>query len=100
MMDYSDFPEPYNEEVPRRIAEAREDLSPEGVAVLEDLVAEESEGTDDPLDDFVLVSQIRLLPESESNTILGLLPLLQEAYTAAADASATQAIREQGRSTD
>jgi hypothetical protein len=38
MMDYSDyysdFPAPYNEEVPRRIAELSENLSPIGVEVL------------------------------------------------------------------
>src|SRR5215207_8340609 len=38
-MDF-DFPAPYDQEVPRRIGEARSHLSPEGVAVLEGIIAE------------------------------------------------------------
>ena len=38
-MDF-DFPAPYDEEVPRRISEARHQLSPEGVVVLEGIIAE------------------------------------------------------------
>ena len=38
-MDF-DFPAPYENEVPRRIGEARRQLSPEGVAVLEGIIAE------------------------------------------------------------
>ena len=38
-MDF-DFPAPYDEEVPRRIGEVRHQLSPEGVAVLEGIIAE------------------------------------------------------------
>ena len=38
MMDF-DFPEPYDLEVPRRIGEARQALSPEGEEVLERLLA-------------------------------------------------------------
>src|SRR5215212_7202406 len=38
-MDF-DFPPPYDHEVPRRIGEARRQLSPEGVAVLEGIIAE------------------------------------------------------------
>jgi hypothetical protein len=34
------FPAPYDHEVPRRIAEARRQLSPEGAAVLEGIIAE------------------------------------------------------------
>ena len=35
-----DFPAPYDHEVPRRIGEARRQLSPEGVVVLEAIIAE------------------------------------------------------------
>jgi hypothetical protein len=38
-MDFG-FPAPYDHEVPRRIGEARRHLSPEGVAVLEGIIAE------------------------------------------------------------
>jgi hypothetical protein len=39
-MDF-DFPEPYDLEVPRRIGEARQELSPEGEEVLERILAQE-----------------------------------------------------------
>ena len=38
-MDF-DFPAPYDHEVPRRIGEVRRQLSPEGVAVLEGIIAQ------------------------------------------------------------
>ncbi len=40
-MDF-ELPAPYDHEVPRRIGEARRQLSPEGVAVLERIIADES----------------------------------------------------------
>lgn len=91
MMDYSDyysdFPAPYNEEVPRRIAEVRENLSPIGVEVLEDLIAEGSEGTYDPGGELLLAMRISGLPEPEGDAIWGLLSLLGDAHGAAADAA-------------
>ena len=44
-----DFPEPYDLEVPRRIGEARRQLSPEGVAVLEGIIAETGDLEQPPL---------------------------------------------------
>jgi hypothetical protein len=84
---YSDFPAPYNEEVPRRIAEVREKLSPIGEEVLEDLIAEGIEGTYDPAGEMILAMRISGIPEPEGDAIWGLLPLLGDAHGAAADAA-------------
>jgi hypothetical protein len=87
-MDYSYFPPPYDEELPRRIAEARENLSPEGVEVLDDMLAYgNSPEPGDPLEEFVHASRIRALPEREGATIQSLLSLMAAAHTAAADAA-------------
>ncbi len=74
-MDF-DFPPPYDVEVPRRVGEARQELSPEGVAVLERLLAQ----ADTPED---LVAALEPLPLGEANTILALNKLFVEAYDAA-----------------
>ena len=74
-MDF-DFPPPYEVEVPRRVGEARQELSPEGVAVLERLLAQ----ADAPED---VVAALEPLTQGEVNTILALNKLFVEAYDAA-----------------
>jgi hypothetical protein len=75
-MDF-DFPEPYDLEVPRRIADARQQLSPEGEQVLERILAEEGDPDD-------VVAAMERLPASEQCMLLGLSGLLGEAYEARA----------------
>jgi hypothetical protein len=70
-----DFPAPYDHEVPRRIGEARQELSPEGVEVLEMMLAESA----DPED---VGARIGALPTSEGQVLMGLASLFQEAYDA------------------
>jgi hypothetical protein len=71
-MDF-DFPEPYDREVPRRIGEARQQLSPEGVEVLERILSQEG----DPED---IVVAMKALPVREPSMLLGISNLLTEAY--------------------
>jgi hypothetical protein len=70
-----DFPAPYDHEVPRRIGEARQELSPEGVEVLEPLMAQAGSPED-------VVGEMALLPQHEINILLALNKLFQEAYHA------------------
>jgi hypothetical protein len=75
-MDF-DFPEPYDVEVPRRIGEAREELSLAGVEVLERILA--AEGS--PLDvGLGLVT----LPVSDRRVLMSVLELLIVAGKASA----------------
>ncbi len=60
-MDF-DFPAPYDHEVPRRIGEARRQLSPEGVAVLEGIIAETGS-----LEDLIVAMES--LPSSDRRRI-------------------------------
>ena len=73
-MDF-DFPETYDHEVPRRIGEARQQLSPEGLAVLERLLAEDGHPED-------VVGAMERLPASEQSVLLALSKLLGEGYEA------------------
>ncbi len=79
-MDF-DFPEPYDQEVPRRIGEARQQLSPEGEEVLERLLATSAgrEPTETP---ETFVSALLPLPQPEQALLLRLNNLLIEAYEA------------------
>ena len=73
-MDF-DFPAPYDREVPRRIGEARSQLSPEGVAVLEGIIAE----TED-LED--VIAAMESLRSSDRHVLVGLSRFFAEAYDA------------------
>src|SRR5918997_2675796 len=73
-MDF-DFPEPYDHEVPRRIGEARGQLSPEGVAVLEGIIAETG-GLKD------IIAAMESLPDSDRQVLVGLSRFFAEAYDA------------------
>ncbi len=73
-MDF-DFPPPYDEEVPRRIGEARRQLSPEGVAVLEGIMAESGS-----LEEVIVA--IQSLPVSDQRVLVGLSRFFAEAYDA------------------
>ena len=64
-----DFPEPYGLEVPRRIGEARKQLSPEGEEVLESLLAQEGVPED-------IIAAMKQLPTSEQRALLGINNLL------------------------
>jgi hypothetical protein len=81
-MDF-DFPEPYDLEVPRRIGEARQQLSPEGEEVLERLLAATAgpEPTETP---EAFVNALLPLPRAEQAVLLKLNNLLLEAYEASA----------------
>jgi hypothetical protein len=82
-MDF-DFPEPYDLEVPRRIGEARQQLSPEGEEVLERMIADISspEPTETP-EEFV-VNALLPLPRPDQAVLLRLNNLLIEANKALA----------------
>jgi hypothetical protein len=78
-----DFPEPYDLEVPRRIGEARQQLSREGLEMLERLL----EATADPEfaetpEDFVVA--LVPLPRPDQAVLLRLNNILIEAYEASA----------------
>jgi hypothetical protein len=79
-MNFDDFPTPYDREVPRRIGEARQELSDQGIEVMERMVTElgDSEG---------VVAAMELLPQHDVNILLGLNKLFEEAYYAAAEES-------------
>jgi hypothetical protein len=73
-MDF-DFPAPYDHEVPRRIGEVRHQLSPEGVAVLEGIIAETGS-----LEDVIVAMES--LPASDRRVLVGLSRFFAEAYDA------------------
>ena len=73
-MDF-DFPAPYDHEVPRRIGEARRQLSPEGVAVLEGIIAETGD-----LEDVIVAMES--LPASDRRVLVGVSRFFAEAYDA------------------
>ena len=73
-MDF-DFPAPYDHEVPRRIGEARRQLSPEGIAVLEGIIAESGD-----LEDLIAVMES--LPASDRCVLVGVSRFFAEAYDA------------------
>ena len=73
-MDF-DFPAPYDHEVPRRIGEARRQLSPEGVAVLEGIIAETEN-----LEDVILAMES--LPTSDRHVLVNISRFFAEAYDA------------------
>jgi hypothetical protein len=73
-MDF-DFPAPYDHEVPRRIGEARRQLSPEGVTVLEGIIAETGN-----LEDVIVAME--LLPASDRRVLVGVSRFFAEAYDA------------------
>ena len=79
-MDF-DFPEPYDLEVPRRIGEARQQLSPEGEAVLERLIAIIAQEPAESPEAF-LANALLPLPRPEQVVLLRLNNLLLEAYRA------------------
>jgi hypothetical protein len=70
-----DFPPPYDHEVPRRIGEARRQLSPEGVVVLEGIIAETGS-----LEDVIVAMES--LPSSDRRVLVGLSRFFAEAYDA------------------
>jgi hypothetical protein len=71
-----DFPEPYDHEVPRRIGEARRQLSPEGVAVLERVIADESGDLE------AIIAAMESLPASDRHVLVGISRFFAEAYDA------------------
>ena len=73
-MDF-DFPAPYDHEVPRRIGEARRQLSPEGIAVLEGIIAETGSLED-------VIAAMELLPSSDQRVLVGVSRFFAEAYDA------------------
>jgi hypothetical protein len=73
-MDF-DFPAPYDNEVPRRISEARRQVSPEGVAVLEGIIAESGS-----LEDLILAMES--LPSSDRRVLVDVSRFFAEAYDA------------------
>jgi hypothetical protein len=73
-MDF-DFPAPYDLEVPRRIGEARRQLSPEGVAVLEGIIAETGSLED-------VIGAMQSLPSSDRRVLVGISRFFAEAYDA------------------
>jgi hypothetical protein len=74
-MDF-DFPAPYDKEVPRRIGEARRQLSPEGAAVLERIIADESGGLED------IIAAMESLPASDRRVLVEVSRFFAEAYDA------------------
>jgi hypothetical protein len=82
-MDF-DFPEPYDLEVPRRIGEARQQLSPEGEEVLERLLAAMlgEEPRESP--EAFVVNALLPLPRPDQAVLLRLNNLLIEAEKALA----------------
>ena len=73
-MDF-DFPPPYDHEVPRRIGEARRQLSPEGVAVLEGIIAETGDLED-------VIAAMESLPAADRRVLVGVSRFFAEAYDA------------------
>jgi hypothetical protein len=73
-MDF-DFPAPYDHEVPRRIAEARRQLSPEGVAVLEGIIAETGD-----LEEVIVAMES--LTASDKRVLVSVSRFFAEAYDA------------------
>src|ERR687890_2164315 len=73
-MDF-DFPPPYDNEVPRRIGEARCQLSPEGLAVLEGIIAESGS-----LEDVIV--DMESLSASDRHVLVSLSRFFAEAYDA------------------
>ena len=73
-MDF-DFPAPYDNEAPRRIGEARRQLSPEGVAVLEGIIAESGSLED-------VIGAMESLPASDRHVLVELSRFFAEAYDA------------------
>jgi hypothetical protein len=73
-MDF-DFPPPYDSEVPRRIDEARRQLSPEGVTVLEGIIAETGS-----LEDVIFAMES--LPASDRRVLVSVSKFFAEAYDA------------------
>ena len=74
-MDF-DFPAPYDHEVPRRIGEARRQLSPEGVAVLERIIADESGDLE------AIIAAMESLPASDRHVLVSISRFFAEAYDA------------------
>jgi hypothetical protein len=74
-MDF-DFPAPYDHEVPRRLGEARRQLSPEGVAVLERVIADESGDLE------AIIAAMESLPASDRHVLVGISRFFAEAYDA------------------
>jgi hypothetical protein len=70
-----DFPAPYDQEVPRRIGEARRQLSPEGVAVLERIIAETGDLED-------IIAAMESLPASDRRVLVDVSRFFAEAYDA------------------
>ena len=73
-MDF-DFPAPYDHEVPRRIRDARSQLSPEGVAVLEGIIAETGS-----LEEVIVAMES--LPASDRRVLVDVSRFFAEAYDA------------------
>ncbi len=73
-MDF-DFPAPYDQEVPRRIGEARRQLSPEGDAVLEHIIAETGDLED-------IIAAMESLPASDRRVLVDVSRFFAEAYDA------------------
>jgi hypothetical protein len=73
-MDF-DFPAPYDHEVPRRIGEVRGQLSTEGVAVLEGIIAESGS-----LEDVIVAMES--LPASDRRMLVDVSRFFAEAYDA------------------
>jgi hypothetical protein len=74
-MDF-DFPAPYDHEVPRRIGEARRQLSPEGVAVLERVIADKSGDLEE------VIVAMESLPASDRHVLVSISRFFAEAYDA------------------
>src|SRR5687768_18507511 len=70
-----DFPAPYDHEVPRRIGEARHQLSPEGIVVLEGIIAE-TENLED------VIGAMESLPASDRRVLVDVSRFFAEAYDA------------------
>src|SRR5919107_2213198 len=73
-MDFG-FPAPYDREVPRRIGKARRQLSPEGIAVLEGIIAETGSLED-------IIAAMESLPASDRRVLVGVSRFFAEAYDA------------------
>src|SRR5215213_6435925 len=73
-MDF-DFPAPYDSEVPRRIDDARRQLSPEGITVLEGIIAETGS-----LEDLIVAMES--LPASDRGVLVDVSRFFAEAYDA------------------
>ena len=70
-----DFPKPYDLEVPHRIAEARRQLSAEGVAVLERIIAEIGDLED-------IIAAMESLPAPDRRVLVDVARFFAEAYDA------------------